>query len=400
MYLSQLQRLVQGISRWVRGDGNLQNFQDIQEGGGNPPPAQEGAPDNSPWARRGSVVCGVTEGILGLLLALLGEAGPSRGESLDRSGSMFDGVSTQIATLDPDGGWRGNAARAYGAKNLAQSQHTTLVADLDRLTGELVSSQADAVKRARDLLSAEIWIVLVLLVVCIGLELHGPEGQILSFHIAIPICTVAVFTATTALGVLAATTSQDASAVQAATQRLTAMAAALTTGADTVPGPPEMTFPPIHSLSEFDLTEATGPTPPQLPDLQSTLAELPGAPEFHLATGAGAGFPDFGAPQLPITALTGLPTLPDPTNLPDPTSTLAGLPTIAQLSTTLSQLTNLAGPTSTTTQPAQQHTTPADHLSRDDATNTPDTATAATTSSSERAPLDTQTRPHRQRLLT
>lgn len=238
MYLSQLQRLVQGISRWVRGDGNLQNFQDIQEGGGNPPPAQEGAPDNSPWARRGSVVCGVTEGILGLLLALLGEAGPSRGESLDRSGSMFDGVSTQIATLDPDGGWRGNAARAYGAKNLAQSQHTTLVADLDRLTGELVSSQADAVKRARDLLSAEIWIVLVLLVVCIGLELHGPEGQILSFHIAIPICTMAVFTAATALGVLAATKSQDASAVQAATQRLTAMAAALTTGADTVPGPP------------------------------------------------------------------------------------------------------------------------------------------------------------------
>ncbi|WP_373193199.1 EspA/EspE family type VII secretion system effector [Mycobacterium marinum] len=376
MYLSQLQRLVQGISRWVRGDGNLQNFQDIQEGGGNPPPAQEGAPDNSPWARRGSVVCGVTEGILGLLLALLGEAGPSRGESLDRSGSMFDGVSAQIATLDPDGGWRGNAARAYGAKNLAQSQHTTLVADLDRLTGELVSSQADAVKRARDLLSAEIWIVLVLLVVCIGLELHGPEGQILSFHIAIPICTMAVFTAATALGVLAATTSQNASAVQAATQRLAAMMAALTTGSDTVAGPPEITMPPTPSLSEFDLADSSAASS-HIPDLSSDFTDLPGAPEFHLATGAGVGFPDFGAPQLPITALTGLPTL----------------PTIAQLSTTLSQLTNLAGPTSAVSQPAQHHTTPADHRTRNDATNTPDTAT---TTSGERAPLDSTTHPTQQ----
>ncbi len=108
--------------------------------GGNPPPAEEGTADSFPWRHRGSVVCLVTEGILGGLLALLGEGGPFRGDVLDSSGSMFDGVSAQIAALGPDGGWQGSAARAYGARNLAQSQHTILMADLDRLAAELVSA--------------------------------------------------------------------------------------------------------------------------------------------------------------------------------------------------------------------------------------------------------------------
>ncbi|WP_373146076.1 EspA/EspE family type VII secretion system effector [Mycobacterium marinum] len=376
-------------------DLSQQVLDELNAAQANPPAAEEELTDSFLSKHRGSVVCLGTDGILGGLLAWLGHEFPDQGDRLDSSGSMFDGVIAQIAALGPDSGWQGSAARAYGARNLAQSQHTGLMADLDRLAAELVSAQADDVHKVRSTLWALVAIVSVLLVVCIGLELQGPEGQLASFYSALPICGTALFVAAVALTFLAVTTSRNASAVQAATQRLTALVAALTTGPDAVPGSPEMPTPPKYCLSEFDLAEDTGPTPPQLPDLGSAFTDLPGAPEFHLATGTGAGLPDFGAPQLPIPALTGLPTLPGPTNLTDLTSVLAGLPTIAQLRTTLSQLTNLAGPTSATTQPAQQHTTPADHRTRDDATNTPDTdaATAGTTSSGERAPLGSTTRP-------
>ncbi|WP_414684494.1 EspA/EspE family type VII secretion system effector [Mycobacterium marinum] len=354
-----------------------------------------------------------TEGVLGGLLALLGLGFPDQGDGLHSSGSVFDGVSAQLAALGPDGGWRGNAAQAYGARNLAQSQHTILMADLDRGAAELVLSQAEAVKKVRDGVRAELGIVLVLLVVCLGLESQGPDAQLVSFYIATVACCSVLLLTGIAVVELAVTTSRNASAVQAATQRLAAMVAALTTGSDAVAGPPEITLPPTHSRSEFDLADSSAasshipdlgsaftdlPGAPEfhlatgagaglpdfgahIPDLGSAFTDLPGAPEFHLATGAGAGLPDFGAPQLPITALTGLPTL----------------PTIAQLSTTLSQLTNLAGRTGAVSQPAQQHTTPADHRTRDDATNTPDTdaATAGTTSSGERAPLGSTT--HRTR---
>ncbi|EPQ44977.1 hypothetical protein MMSP_0737 [Mycobacterium sp. 012931] len=89
---------------------------------------------------------------------------------------MFDDVGAQVAALGPDGGWRGNAAQAYWVQNLAQSRRATLMADLDRLTAGLVSSQADAVKQARERLSVLIAVVLGVLVVCAGLELGGARG--------------------------------------------------------------------------------------------------------------------------------------------------------------------------------------------------------------------------------
>ncbi len=356
------------IQRWIRAEGHQ-------------PAAEDGTADSFLRKHRGSAICMATEGVLGGLLALLGLGFPDQGDGLHSSGSVFDGVSAQLAALGPDGGWRGNAAQAYGARNLAQSQHTILMADLDRGAAELVLSQAEAVKKVRDGVRAELGIVLVLLVVCLGLESQGPDAQLVSFYIATVACCSVLLLTGIAVVELAVTTSRNASAVQAATQRLAAMVAALTTGSDAVAGPPEITLPPTHSRSEFDLADSSAASS-HIPDLGSAFTDLPGAPEFHLATGAGVGFPDFGAPQLPITALTGLPTL----------------PTIAQLSTTLSQLTNLAGRTGAVTQPAQQHTTPADHRTRDDATNTPDTdaATAGTTSSGERAPLGSTTQPTQQ----
>ncbi|MDC8975749.1 EspA/EspE family type VII secretion system effector [Mycobacterium marinum] len=345
----------------------------------------EGNEENPQWLRRGSVVCLVTDCILGGELAWLGHASPDQGGCLVKGAAMFDDLGAQIAALVPDSGWQGSAARAYGAHTLAQSRHSTLMADLDRLAAELVSSQADDVKQARTALWAAIGFVSAYLLICLGIELQGPEGQLLSFNFAVVVCGAVLGISALVLHDLAKKTSRRASSLQTTTQRLSDMAAGVPTRSDMIPGAPEMSLPPAHSLSEFDLIDSSAASPPHLPDLDSAFADLPGAPEFHLPTAAGAGLPDFGAPQLPIPALTGLPTL----------------PTIAQLSTTLSQLANTATQhaqmiSTLAQQGAHQHTTLTDHHTTDE---TPDTdAATAATSSGERAPLDTTTHPTQHRL--
>ncbi|MDC8997378.1 EspA/EspE family type VII secretion system effector [Mycobacterium marinum] len=344
----------------------------------------------------------------------LGHEFPDQGDGLVSSGLMFDQAAARIAVLGPDGGWQGSAARTYVARNLAHSRHATLMADLDRLTAELVSSQAEAVKKTRDHLWLLIAATFFLLLICLVLESLGPNGQADSFLYAVIICTGVLSYTTFLLYSLAGKTSQNASAMQTVKERLSNMLTARPTWSGAIPDSPEMGVPPTDSLSEFDPTDSSAASPPHLPDLDSAFADLPGAPEFHLPTAAGAGLPDFGAPQLPIPALTDLPTLPDPTNPTDLSSMLAGLPTITQLPAILGQLNNLAGPTSavsqlanTATQHAQmistlaqqgahQHTTLTDHHTTDE---TPDTdAATAATSSGERAPLDTTTHPTQHRL--
>ncbi|MDC8984023.1 EspA/EspE family type VII secretion system effector [Mycobacterium marinum] len=159
----------------------------------------------------------------------LGDESPERGDRLASSGSLFDDGGAQVAALDPDSGWRGNAAQAYWVQNLAQSRHATLMAELDRLIAGLVSSQADAVKQARERLSVLIAVVLGVLVVCAGLELGGPEGQLPSFHIAVAACGVVQVAAAAILIGLANKTSSNASGLRPATQRATEMLAAVGT---------------------------------------------------------------------------------------------------------------------------------------------------------------------------
>nr|WP_247649904.1 EspA/EspE family type VII secretion system effector [Mycobacterium ulcerans] len=327
----------------------------------------------------------MTDCILGGELAWLGHASPDQSGCLVKGAAMFDDLGAQIAALVPDSGWQGSAAHAYGAHTLAQSRHSTLMADLDRLAAELVSSQADDVKQARTALWAAIGFVSAYLLICLGIELQGPEGQLLSFNFAVVVCGAVLGISALVLHDLAKKTSRRAGSLQTTTQRLSDMAAGVPTRSDMIPGAHEMSLPPAHSLSEFDLIDSSAASPPHLPDLDSAFADLPGAPEFHLPTAAGAGLPDFGAPQLPIPALTGLPTL----------------PTIAQLSTTLSQLTNTATQhaqmiSTLAQQGAHQHTTLTSHHTTDE---TPDTdAATAATSSGERAPLHTTTHPTQHRL--
>ncbi|MDC9002832.1 EspA/EspE family type VII secretion system effector [Mycobacterium marinum] len=320
----------------------------------------------------------------------LGAKSPERGDRLESSASMFDDVDVRVAGLVADGDWRGAAAQAYGARAAAQSQYAALMADLDRLTAELVSSQADAVEQARKDLLRQIIITGVFLLFAISLESGGCDE--ISMWVGVAIWIFNALTVPSILIKLAITTSRNANEVQAAAQRVTDLLAASTAGSQAALGRPVLASPgagvaPAAGVSQFAVVDHTAPSPLTV-ELGSALAELPGAPQFHLATEAGAGLADFGAPGLPIPPLTGMPPLPDPAHLPtlpdlpDVSAVLAALPTIAPLSTTLGQLGGLAGPTNA---PRARHPTP-DH-------DSPDTAGAAATTTNHRAPIDTQTRP-------
>ncbi|WP_265339574.1 EspA/EspE family type VII secretion system effector, partial [Mycobacterium marinum] len=121
---------------------------------------------------------------------LLGEGSPQRGDRLGGSASLFDDVGVRVAALDPYRGWRGGAARAYGSCTRVQCQQVMVLADLDRLTAQLVCAQAHAVKTTHDALSGLIYGVSALVGVCGVLELRG--DLLVSFRIAIVFCGAAL----------------------------------------------------------------------------------------------------------------------------------------------------------------------------------------------------------------
>ncbi|WP_414684381.1 EspA/EspE family type VII secretion system effector [Mycobacterium marinum] len=402
----------------------------IEPPGEDPPLAAEGTPDGPCELCLGSLVCGWTLVLLGPWPGLLGDGPPERGDRLQGSASMFDDLGVRVAALDPHGSWRGGAAQAYGACTDVQCRNVMAMADLDRLTAQLVSAQAHAVTLVRDALSWLIYGVSGLALVCGALEWQG--HLVWSFRIAIAVCGLALAIAAGFLIYLAITTSRNANEVQAATQRVTNMAPVLPLSAHaavdcpTGVASPGAGLPPADWVSQVVVAGDHTAASPGLPDLGAAFAGLPGAPEFHLASGAGVGLPDFGAPGLPIPPLRGMPSLPDPGHLPDVSdlsgppdvsAALAGLPTIAHLSTTLGQLGGLARPTSaasqlaaTATQHAQMISTPAHrgaqqqtplpgHRTPDNIDNSPDPESAAVaTTTGQQAPADTHTRRTQQHL--
>ncbi|MDC8985521.1 EspA/EspE family type VII secretion system effector [Mycobacterium marinum] len=393
---------------------------------GQNPLAEQVEPDSPNRTRqflrrhRGSAVCVGTESfLLWVLLGLLGDGSPAQGDRLEGSAAMFDDLAVRVAAFDPNAGWRGGAAHAYRACTRAQSQHATLIADLDRLTAQLMSSQAQAVKDTRRLVSVGIGLVWVSLLCCVALESTGePWAEAMSFYIAIAACGVALLVTGIALGDLKRTTSGNAHDMQAVAQRGSDLVGALPPGARAALGrpalaPPDAGLAPAEGVSQFALADHTAPSP-LTAELGSALAGLPGAPEFHLATEAGAGLTDFGAAGLPVPPLTGMPIrhdVSDLSGLADVSGVLAGVSAIAPLSTTLSQLGGLAGPTNAASQLANiatqhaqmlatlapQHTPRAGHPTPDHDTDNPDTpGAAAATTTHQRAPVDTQTRPTQQ----
>ncbi|GJO36691.1 hypothetical protein NJB1604_00350, partial [Mycobacterium marinum] len=322
----------------------------------------------------GSAICLLTSATLSIMALDVAhvntDENPERGDRLEGSASMFDGLGVQIAALVPDGGWQGIAAQAYQAANLGQSRHAELMADLDRHVAELVSSQAQEVSDLGKFLVVRAVITfMVILPSCLAFEASGYLE--FSLILALGWCTTVLAMAISRRVHLAHTTSRNANEVRAATQRVTDLFAALSRhGESTLDSPvmvsPDAGLPSRDGVSQFAVADDSI-APSLLPDLGAAFAALPGTPEFHLATDPGAGLPDFGAPGLPIPPLTGMPASLDPAHLPDlpdVSGVLAGLPTIAPLSTILGQLGGLAGPTNvvgqlanTATQHAQMITT-------------------------------------------
>lgn len=298
---------------------------------------------NPQRVKRGSILCLLNEfGLTGIWLAL-GLGSPDHGADLVRSGSIFDEVSGQIAALVPEDRWQGSAAQAYTSQNRAQSQRTQLMADLDRLAADLVAAQADAIAAIREILLDEIRIIACTYVICLNCELFmGPQGQLWSFRIATIVCDLAMIVVACCITYLVVTSYQNARSLQAATQSLTGMLAALPMSSDPPAGRPDVASPPLSSPLEFDAPELT-PQTPQMPDAAPIFADLPGAPEFVLSALPTPGFPDFGAPHLPIPRLSGTPSMPA-TTAPPP-----GLvATLSRLTNTrrLSQLDQFAEATS------------------------------------------------------
>ncbi|WP_443987211.1 EspA/EspE family type VII secretion system effector [Mycobacterium marinum] len=290
----------------------------------------------------GSVLCAAAEGVLGVSLALLGVAFPDPGDRLVSGGSMFDEFGTLIAALVPEAGWQGAASRAYIAQALAQSQRAKLMGELDRL----VSSQADAVKAVRYAVAAEMVAVAITGAYCVYQEGLGPTGLLMSARVALVVCTLAMLVLVGCLIYLLVTTARNTRDLHAAGQRLTDMLALLPNSLGAIPAPADMALPPPPSRCEANATASI----PHIPDATVVFARLPGSPMFSLPPVASPGFPDFGAPCLPIPQLVGTPTQPD---LP---SVLAKLPTMTQLN-------NLTGPTSTVRRLANTVTQPAQMVS-------------------------------------
>ncbi|KEP39943.1 hypothetical protein MKSMC1_49910 [Mycobacterium kansasii] len=420
-----------------------ERFPHLREPPGPSNPMQQTVPEDE-TVLRGSVVCLATEGLLGVMLALLGFGSPNTGGHFLSSGSMLDDVSAQIAALVPDSGWQGSAAQAYVAHNHAQSQHAKTMAALDRLTGDLIAAQARTVLTARRIVIVAAGVVAATGLCCLALEtLGGPAGQGQSLILAKVVCGIALAVLAGAVVNLIVTTFQNAGKVQALTSELADIVTRLPELSDPIPGSPGAFSPRSGSASGFNATDHSGSltlarvlddtvTLPETPDVCLALADLPGSPEFSVPDLAGPGFPDFGAPDLTTPTLTGMPSVPDvfpgglpaiPTAdesaaLPDVSGARAGLgpanlPTIAQLAAPLSALSGLSGATgglsqlsnlaaqqaqmisSLAQQSAQQPATLADQVTQNDDT----VGAAAGTPTAQRAPVDAATSPAPQRQL-
>ncbi|RFZ36784.1 ESX-1 secretion-associated protein EspA [Mycobacterium marinum] len=281
--------------------------------------------------RRGSTVCAWTMRLLSAVELALGDGSPDHGDRLAVSAAKFDEVSAQIAAFDPNDGWQGAAAQAYLAQSRAQSRRVKLMGDLDQQTGKLVSAQAEAVERVRDVVVGERIGLVATYFFCVWSETTGGlEGQALSLQVALGACLVALIVLAAFMDDLCDTTSQNESELQSGIQRLTDMVATLPTPSDTVPGSTTAIPTRSHSRRELDVASLADFSVPvaEPADISLASADLPGCVEFRVPALPGPGFPDFGVPQLPIPGLAGMPTFPDVLpDLPDLPCGPDGLPT-------------------------------------------------------------------------
>ncbi|OSC41507.1 EspA/EspE family type VII secretion system effector [Mycobacterium decipiens] len=269
----------------------------------------------------GSGLCKSTSNFIWGQLLLLGEGIPDPGDIFNAGSSLFKQISEQMGLAIPGTNWIGQAAEAYLNQNIAQQLRAKVMGDLDKLTGNMISNQAEYVSNTRDVLRAMKKMVDGVYKACKKLEKVWLIGDALSWALAIPSCGLAMAVVGGALLYLTIMTLMNATNLQGILGRLIEMLTTL----PTFPG-----LPGLPSLPEI----IDGLWPPKLPEIPIPgLPNIPGLPEFNWPpTPGGPLFPEFpnipgfpGFPSLP--GIPGFPSLPGIPGFPS----LPGLPSIPDL---------------------------------------------------------------------
>ncbi|MHA7648822.1 EspA/EspE family type VII secretion system effector [Mycobacterium sp. ML4] len=289
----------------------------------------------------GSAMCRTTSNFIYAQLFLLGEGIPDPGDIFNAGSSLFKGVADKIGLAIPGTNWIGSAADAYLNQNTAQQLRAKLMGDIDNLTGNLISNQAEHVSDTRDVLRAMKKMVDGVYKACKWLEDHlWFVGDALSVALAIPACGLAMAVVGGALLYLTIMTAMNAASMVGLGGRLLDILTNLPNlaglipdiiggiigdlwppklpdlpipGFPNIPGLPEFTWPPTPGIPDFNLPI------PGLPDFQ--WPNIPGLPNFG---GLIPGFPDFGGGGL----IPGFPNLPGMPGIPN---LFPGLPSLGDL---------------------------------------------------------------------
>ncbi|QUR69423.1 EspA/EspE family type VII secretion system effector [Mycobacterium spongiae] len=400
---------------------------------------------------KGSDLCKSTSNFIWGQLLLLGEGIPDPGDIFNTGSSLFKQIGDRMGLAIPGTNWIGDAAEAYLNQNIAQQLRAQVMGDLDKLTGNMISNQAEYISNTRDVLRAMKKMVDGVYKACKALEKVWLVGHGLSWALAVPSCGLAMAVVGGALLYLTIMTASNVANLKGILGRLIEMLTTLPSfpglpnipipGLPDIPWPPQLPdlpipgLPDIPGLPGFEWPPTTGPGLPAIPGLPG-FPELPGFPSLPGLPGI-PGFPGLpGLPSVPdmfpglpglgdllpgVGNLGGLPTWTDLAALPDFLGGFAGLPglsfgnllgfaalpTVGQVSATMGQLQHLVaaggGPgqlgsmagqqaqmiSSQAQQGGQQQATLVDDVQRDDQEG--QAGAAAGAADAGRAPIDTGT---------
>jgi hypothetical protein len=298
-------------------------------------------------------MCKTTSNFIYAQLLLLGEGIPDPGDIFKVGSELFQGVVGQIGLAIPGTEWIGKAADAYLNQNTAQELRAKVMGEIDDLTGNLISNQAEHVSNVRSVLRAMKSMIDGVYKACKWLEDNlWFVGDAVSVVMAIPACALAMAVSGGALLVLTIMTAMNAFAMIGLGGRLLDILKNLPNligmipgiiediidgivdgiwppkfpdfpfpGLPNIPGLPEFTWPPVPGIPDFNLPI------PGLPEFQ--WPSIPGLPDF------GGLIPDFGGGLIPgFPNLPGLPGVPDLfPGLPGLGALLPGVGNLGQLPT-------------------------------------------------------------------
>lgn len=294
----------------------------------------------------GSAICKTTSNFIYAQLFLLGDGIPDPGDIFNAGSKLFTGVIDKLGVAIPGADWIGSAADAYLKQNTAQELRAKLMGEIDNLTGNLISNQAEHVESTRKALRAMKTMIDGVYKACKWCEDKlWIVGDAISVAMAIPASALAMAVTGGALLYLTIMTAMNAASMIGLGGRLLDILTNLPALAGLIPDiiggiiddlwPPKLPdipfpgFPNIPGLPEF-----TWPPKIGIPDFQ---LPIPGLPDFQWPS--IPGLPDFGGILPDLGGLIpGFPNLPGMPGLPD---LFPGLPSLGDLLPGLGGIGNL-----------------------------------------------------------